>query len=251
MRAGMKKLTLCLTLLAGASCGKGANTSASTREAVKPLVAVCEADASQAKPWLCGEELSFECGEQPAEIAVPQAKGCELPYTVSPKGPYGVGSQTLTVKKGDRLVCESKIVVTDTKPPVATDKRSELWPPNHKAKSFSVTDCADVFDRCSGEVRTYFRWVASNESPNAKGDGNTSDDISVTCDSISLRAERSGGGAGRIYRAGITAIDPSGNRTDAECTIIVPHDQGKKNTTSTFVEAYRVAAPTGCEEKAE
>jgi hypothetical protein len=40
-----------------------------------------------------------------------------------------------------------------------------------------------------------------------------------------LRAERAGGGAGRIYTVGYTAVDVSGNVTTVENYVLVPHDQ--------------------------
>ena len=242
----MKYYSICLSL-ALVACGKSDPSTSTSASQAKPLVAVCEAEAKGDKPWLCGQALSFECGKAPEEIAVPKTSGCESPYAVGPSGPYGVGTQSLQITKGSRLVCESSITVTDTLPPTIADKASELWPPNHKPKSFALADCATVTDLCDDKVTTFFRWVASNEAVNATGDGNTTSDITVGCDSITVLAERSGKGGGRMYRAGITAIDQAGNRTDGECTIVVPHDQGKKGKPTTFVEAYRVAAPSSCE----
>jgi hypothetical protein len=237
-------LILSLALVA---CGKSATTSDATSSQVKPLTAVCEVNAKTPTPWMCGESLAFECGDNPEEIAVPKTSGCELPYSVSPSAPYPVGTYDVVLSKGNRTVCASTVTVTDTLPPVITDKASELWPPNHKSKSYTVTDCAAVVDACNSRVKTFFRWVASNEAVNDKGDGNTSGDISLTCDAVSVVAERAGPGVGRVYRAGITAIDEQGNRVDGECSILVPHDQGKKSSAPAFVEAYRVNAPTNCE----
>ncbi len=44
---------------------------------------------------------------------------------------------------------------------------------------------------------------------------------------FSLRAERSGGGDGRIYTITYTATDASGNSQSASATVTVPHDKGK------------------------
>jgi hypothetical protein len=42
------------------------------------------------------------------------------------------------------------------------------------------------------------------------------------CDSVGLRAERVGGGPGRVYRIVCISIDRSGNSTTAETTVVVP-----------------------------
>jgi hypothetical protein len=43
---------------------------------------------------------------------------------------------------------------------------------------------------------------------------------------VQLRSERQGGSNGRVYTLGWTAVDDSGNETDGECVVSVPHDQG-------------------------
>ena len=45
---------------------------------------------------------------------------------------------------------------------------------------------------------------------------------------LQLRAERSGTGEGRIYTITITATDESGNSSQAQVNIIVPHDKRNK-----------------------
>jgi hypothetical protein len=73
--------------------------------------------------------------------------------------------------------------------------------------------------------------VSSNEADNGTGDGNTVEDIQDadlgTPDSmIRLRAERAGGGNGRVYTVVYTATDESGNAASEAGFVVVPHDQG-------------------------
>jgi len=75
--------------------------------------------------------------------------------------------------------------------------------------------------------------VTSNEADNAPvdADGNTIGDIQDvnpgTPDlDFRLRAERTGGGSGRIYTAIYTATDDSGNGTSEAGFVVVPHDSG-------------------------
>ncbi|HEV7786801.1 MAG TPA: hypothetical protein VGQ28_15760 [Thermoanaerobaculia bacterium] len=43
---------------------------------------------------------------------------------------------------------------------------------------------------------------------------------------VLLRAERNGGGSGRIYTVTITCTDTAGSSSDAAVTVTVAHDQG-------------------------
>ena len=72
--------------------------------------------------------------------------------------------------------------------------------------------------------------VESNEADDGDGDGSTVDDIQGaeigTADfAFLLRAERAGGGDGRIYTTIYAATDASGNRSTAGGFIVVPHDR--------------------------
>jgi hypothetical protein len=67
--------------------------------------------------------------------------------------------------------------------------------------------------------------VFSNESQFAQGSGNFSPDASGGAGGLLLRAERSGGGNGRVYLIVASSVDPAGNRAFACSTAVVPHDQ--------------------------
>jgi hypothetical protein len=74
--------------------------------------------------------------------------------------------------------------------------------------------------------------ITSDEPDNGKGDGNTAGDIvgaAIGEDDreFQLRAERSGGGDGRVYAITYEARDASGNTTRRTATVTVPHDQGR------------------------
>jgi hypothetical protein len=68
--------------------------------------------------------------------------------------------------------------------------------------------------------------VTSNEPDNAKGDGNTVNDIVIVDNfTFNLRAERAGNGMGRTYTITYSATDASGNSAISSVTIEVPHNQ--------------------------
>ena len=92
----------------------------------------------------------------------------------------------------------------------ATADPSVLWPPNHRM--VNVTVSYDVTDNCPLPPGSCTLSVTSNEPVLGHGSGNTSPDWIVLDDHhVLLRAEREGGGNGRIYTITITCTDSGGN----------------------------------------
>jgi len=119
--------------------------------------------------------------------------------------------------------------VCDETPPTIDTlslSRDVLWPANHKYVDVSATvEASDNFDP---DPTVILVSVTSNEPDNGKGDGNTVNDIVIVDDvSFKLRAERSGGGSGRIYTVTYEATDDCGNSTSESVTATVPHSKGK------------------------
>lgn len=103
-----------------------------------------------------------------------------------------------------------------------------LWPPNHRLVpvDIQVTSADDSGAPPSISLLS----VTSNEPDDGVGDGDTSGDVQGvspgTADThLLLRAERSGGGAGRVYTATYQAVDAKGNTTTASVQISVPHSK--------------------------
>jgi hypothetical protein len=131
------------------------------------------------------------------------------------------GSQTVTVQ--------------DTTPPVINSivaNPSTLWPPNHNLVPVSIT--ATATDICNTSPKCNIVSVTSNEPVLGPGSGNTSPDwvlndpgpkVSPAKLGIQLRAERAGGGAGRVYTINVLCSDASGNTTPGKTTVSVGHDQ--------------------------
>jgi uncharacterized repeat protein (TIGR03803 family) len=123
--------------------------------------------------------------------------------------------------------CSTEVTVVDTTPPtiVSASLRPEvLWPPDHKLVTVDVT--ARVRDNC-GSATWRIVSVRSDEPLNGPGDGNAAPDWTITGDhTVKLRAERSGGGSGRIYIITIQATDSSGNLSCYKTmNVIVPKNQ--------------------------
>jgi chitinase len=74
--------------------------------------------------------------------------------------------------------------------------------------------------------------VTQDEPVNGLGDGDTSPDavLGPASNQVSLRAERSGLGDGRVYHVSFTGSDGTGGTCAGVATVGVPHDQGGHST---------------------
>lgn len=105
---------------------------------------------------------------------------------------------------------------------------TQLWPPNRKmvlvATGISATD-----DRDFAPVLAVS--VTSSEPVSGEGYGETAPDWEVVSNEdgtfdVSVRAERSGIGPGRVYTITATATDAAGNKAIETATVTVPKSKG-------------------------
>ncbi|MGE0481758.1 MAG: SBBP repeat-containing protein [Phycisphaerae bacterium] len=142
----------------------------------------------------------------------------------------------------------------DSPPACAHAKPSHdyLWPPNHKMVRVKIEGVRDSLNdhegddddddehprrrkyhsrshgHCGrGEVTITILSVTQDEPVNGLGDGDTGPDAVIQGESVLLRAERSGGGNGRVYRITFLAEDEHGGACVGEVTVCVPHDNRK------------------------
>jgi hypothetical protein len=125
------------------------------------------------------------------------------------------------------------VIIVDTTAPVLDPvaNKTVLWPPNHKM--VDITLWANASDNSGGLVQLEAK-VSSNEPQSGLGGGDKSPDwTEPVIDQLNgiitlqLRAERAGSGNGRIYTITLTGRDASGNSSQANVEIFVPHDMGK------------------------
>jgi hypothetical protein len=69
--------------------------------------------------------------------------------------------------------------------------------------------------------------VFQDEPTNGLGDGDTAIDAMIVNGAVQVRAERDGGGDGRVYYINFTATTDGGSCTGT-ATVGVPHDEGKR-----------------------
>jgi len=132
--------------------------------------------------------------------------------------PLGTSNVTLVVNDGTVDSAPDTVVITvvDTTPPVITPsgEQTVLWPPNHKYRTVGISDCViSVTDICDAGVSIddiVITSVSSDEPEDAQGngDGKTVDDIVIVdSQTVELRAERQGGGNGRVYTINFGVTD--------------------------------------------
>lgn len=103
---------------------------------------------------------------------------------------------------------------------------TELWPPNHRMVAIRLT--ATVTDNVDPAPSVRIVRVTSNEPVNGTGDGDTAPDWRITGPlTLELRAERAGGGNGRVYTITVAATDAAGNTAERTVTVAVPKSRGR------------------------
>ncbi|MEO6238242.1 MAG: DNA/RNA non-specific endonuclease, partial [Vicinamibacterales bacterium] len=114
------------------------------------------------------------------------------------------------------------VTIADTTAPAITNLSATpgvLRPANHRMIDVALAyQSADVSGAPACSVA-----IASNEPVDAAGDGNTMADwLVIDSHHVQLRAERAGGGSGRIYTISVSCADGSGNTSTAGVTVSVP-----------------------------
>lgn len=141
---------------------------------------------------------------------------------------------TATDAEGNSASAYQTITVIDDTPPAIAliGQPIMLWPPNHKYEAITVSQLvASASDNCGGDLTggVVIAKVSSDEPEDALGggDGATLNDIviSADCKSVQLRAERQGGGNGRVYTILLKVKDAAGNTTTASVKVTVPKSQ--------------------------
>lgn len=93
---------------------------------------------------------------------------------------------------------------------LAVAEPARLWPPDHKLVDIDIAGVTDS-DPVFNEVALTITGVTQDEPVDGEGDGSTSPDAVIEDaeprDRVRLRAERAGGGDGRVYAVGFTASD--------------------------------------------
>jgi len=185
-------------------------------------------------PDLTLEATGFDGAVATYSATATDNKDGQVPVVFEPPSdsvfPLGTTTVTATATDfaGNVATATFKVTVVDTTAPVidqVSASPADLGAPNHQMVPVSIT--ATVRDVADAAPVTKILSVSSNEPGNGRGDGNTEVDWEITGDrTLNLRAERSGGGRGRVYTITIETRDASGNAVTATVAVTVPHDRG-------------------------
>jgi DNA/RNA endonuclease G (NUC1) len=144
----------------------------------------------------------------------------------------GVHTITLTVTDPHGLSSQDTVTITvlDNSLPVITltGQTIVLESANHQYETINLSSLvASASDSCDPTVDlsdVVISQATSDEAENGIGDGGTSNDIVIApdCKSVQLRAERAGGGNGRVYTITFLVRDTAGNTTTATAKVTVP-----------------------------
>ena len=102
----------------------------------------------------------------------------------------------------------------------ATASAPQIWPPNRRWIAQTVDGVTDPNDQ---PVTITIDAIDQDEPAD---DNTCPDGDGVGTSTAYVRAERSGGGDGRVYHIGFTATDPDGYACQGVVTACVPHDRG-------------------------
>jgi hypothetical protein len=121
--------------------------------------------------------------------------------------------------------CSFNITVEDKEAPLIKNVSSNpnsIWPPNHEMIDVDVL--YDISDNCGTVMPTVS--ISSNEAESGTDKDDVPNDWKVIdAHHVQVRAERSAKGSGRIYTIKILATDLSGNKSEQEVKVTVPHDK--------------------------
>jgi hypothetical protein len=167
------------------------------------------------------QSIRYSINGAPATVS-----GAAASFTVSAEGINTITYQA-TDAAGNVEAAKTLIVRIDRTAPRATLTLSPgvLWPPNHRL--VNVTPSLSIAPDASGPVTVSGPVVTSNEPVDGLGDGDTAPDWIVSAGRLQLRAERSGGGSGRVYTVTYTLTDRAGNTSQVSATVTVPHSMGR------------------------
>jgi hypothetical protein len=133
----------------------------------------------------------------------------------------GLGEHAVAVHAASSLgptaQCTSFVRVVERDPPALSlaPAPAVLWPPDHRMVPVDLG--LAVVDAC--DPAPAVTCTATSSEPGGA-------DVVWDGATLSLRAERSGGGPGRTYSIACTATDASGNAASTSAAVVVPHDLG-------------------------
>lgn len=174
-----------------------------------------------------GDPLVYEVVVPPTNGSLAVLDGRQLVYTPAP-GYAGTDSfrYRVTDSRGASDSATVSITVTAIVPSLdcsgAVASRHVLWPPNHKLHAIEILGVGSAEDPAVITITG----ITQDEPVEARGDGRDAPDARGVGGRVAdVRAERSGGGDGRVYRIEFSATQASGAGCHGKVEVRVPHSR--------------------------
>lgn len=201
-----------------------------------------------------GDTLTFHWSVDCGEVSLDDAMSATPILTITGDC-LCADSFTVTVQVSDGFdttTCGSTVHIDDQRPPIIVVREEPLlmWPPNHKYRNVTPDMLIESAEDACGRpidlsTAAVVLEVRSDEPEDDTGDGKTVDDMIVHCPNLlKLRAERMGGGDGRVYTVVYRIWAENGVSADAEAKVIVPHDASSPHAGEDMYGGYAIT--TGC-----
>ncbi len=199
----------------------------SVTDTTAPVIAL---EGEAALTMECSVDVFTDPGASPADACDPNVDVIVGGTTVDPTtvGEYLLTYDAADSCGNDAIQATRTVDVADTMAPAIEQlvaSRDQLWPPNHRMAEVTVS--AVAADACDGAPTCAIVAVTSDEPIDGTGDGDTAPDWQIVDGStVLLRAERAGGGDGRVYAVSVSCADAAGNAAVGEVTVSVPLSRG-------------------------
>jgi hypothetical protein len=166
-------------------------------------------------------------------------RGASAPFDIDlfvpaavPIGVETLVSTTVTSATNAAITNSATVVLLTgepNRPPVcelAPGAAQELWPADHRMVDIPLAAVVAATDPDGDSVSLEVTAITQDEPVIGPGSGSTMPDGSGVGTGIaSLRAERAGGGNGRVYRVSYAGADNRGGRCTGTFEVLVPHSQ--------------------------
>jgi len=133
---------------------------------------------------------------------------------------------------GSEQTLDSAVLTVVNEPPDCSEAFADperLWPPNHGMVEIAIDG---VTDPDGDPITLTVLAVFQGEPTDGLGDGDTCPDVDgLGTSQVTVRAERSGQGDGRVYQLLFRAEDGRGGACEGTVTVCVPRDRSGRSAT--------------------
>ncbi|MDX6484848.1 MAG: hypothetical protein QOF43_1, partial [Gaiellaceae bacterium] len=173
------------------------------------------------------QTCSFAWGDGTTTAGVP-VSGATCVASNTYAGGTHSATVSVTATDDDNGATTRSITQALNRPPACTGVSpsvAELWPPNHTLQLIVLRGATDA----DGDALAYaITSVRQDEPTNGTGDGDTAiDAVNAGPGAVRLRAERTGGGDGRVYTIAFTVSDGKGGSCAGTVQVTVPKSASK------------------------